>query len=182
MDALNHRAGGKCELCEAATDLREVGVGGGAEDAAVLLCGACGPAAVGSEPLSGAHWFCLQEAIWSEVPAVQVLAFRLLHRLPGQTWAVDLLEQVYLDDAVRAWAERGRQADDSVVVVDSNGTPLSEGDTVTLIKTLTVKGAGFTAKRGTTVKNIRLGSDPTHIEGRVNKMSIMLKTAFLKKL
>ena len=40
----------------------------------------------------------------------------------------------------------------------------------------------FTAKRGTLVKNIRVGDDPTHVEGRVNKMSIMLKTCFLKRV
>lgn len=66
-------------------------------------------------------------------------------------------------------------------MVDSNGTTLSEGDTVSLIKSLEVKGAGFTAKQGTIVRNIRLGDDPTHIEGKVNGTSIMLKTQFLKK-
>jgi protein PhnA len=46
---------------------------------------------------------------------------------------------------------------------------------------LNVKGGGFTAKRGTLVKNIRTGADPTHVEGRVNKVAIFLKTCFLKK-
>jgi protein PhnA len=67
-------------------------------------------------------------------------------------------------------------------VVDSNGAVLMDGDSVTLIKDLDVKGANFTAKRGTLVKSIRVGDDPTHVEGRVNKMSIMLKTCFLKKV
>ena len=54
---------------------------------------------------------------------------------------------------------------------------------VTIIKDLPVKGAGFTAKQGTTVKNIRLVvDDPTHIQGRVNSTMIFLKTEFLKKL
>jgi protein PhnA len=59
---------------------------------------------------------------------------------------------------------------------------LVEGDSVTLVKDLDVKGANFTAKRGTMVKNIRVGEDPTHIEGKVNKITIMLKTCFLKKV
>ncbi len=64
---------------------------------------------------------------------------------------------------------------------DSNGTILSDGDSVTLIKDLEVKGGGFTAKRGTLVKGIRLTDDPGLVEGRVNKMAIYLKTEFLKK-
>ncbi len=49
------------------------------------------------------------------------------------------------------------------------------------IKDLDVKGAGFTAKRGTLVKDIRLADDPELIEGRVNKTVIYLRTEFLKK-
>jgi protein PhnA len=60
---------------------------------------------------------------------------------------------------------------------------LSEsGDTVTLIKDLNVKGAGFTAKRGTAVRNISLVPDnPEHIEGRVNGQQIVILTKFVKK-
>ncbi|MGL5800184.1 MAG: PhnA domain-containing protein, partial [Plesiomonas sp.] len=56
-----------------------------------------------------------------------------------------------------------------------------DGDSVTLIKDLVVKGANFTAKRGTMVKNITLTSNPEHIEGRVNGVHIVLVAAFLKK-
>jgi protein PhnA len=73
-------------------------------------------------------------------------------------------------------------AEETPIVRDTNGNLLAEGDTVTIIKDLPVKGAGFTAKQGTTVKNIHLvPSDPTHIEGRVNGTKIFLKTEFLKK-
>lgn len=65
--------------------------------------------------------------------------------------------------------------------LDSNGTPLTEGDAVTPIKDLDVKGAGFTAKRGTLVKNIHLTDDPGLVEGRVNGMVIVLETGFLKR-
>jgi protein PhnA len=75
----------------------------------------------------------------------------------------------------------GDESDERVKTVDSNGTELLEGDSVTLIKDLDVKGANFTAKRGTMVKNIHLTDNPEHIEGKVNKQSIVLKTCFLKK-
>ena len=65
--------------------------------------------------------------------------------------------------------------------VDSNGAPLADGDSVTLIKDLDVKGTSFVAKRGTLVKGVRLTDNPEHVEGRVNKVSIVLKTCFLKK-
>ena len=65
--------------------------------------------------------------------------------------------------------------------MDSHGAELKSGDSVTLIKDLDVKGAGFTAKRGTLVKDIRLADDPELIEGRVNKTVIYLRTEFLKK-
>ena len=65
---------------------------------------------------------------------------------------------------------------------DANGTELNAGDNVTLIKDLKVKGAGGTLKRGTMVKNIKLTDDDKEIEGKIDKMGvIVLKTEFLKK-
>ena len=65
---------------------------------------------------------------------------------------------------------------------DSNGTELNAGDNVTLIKDLKVKGAGATLKRGTTVKNIKITDNDKEIEGRVDKIGvIVLKKEFLKK-
>jgi protein PhnA len=65
---------------------------------------------------------------------------------------------------------------------DSNGVPLAVGDTVVLIKDLSVKGAGFTAKRGTFVRGISLVvGDDAHIEGRVNGQRMVILTEFVKK-
>jgi protein PhnA len=64
---------------------------------------------------------------------------------------------------------------------DSNGTVLAEGDAVTLIKDLKVKGSSLTLKRGTLVKNIRLTNSPAEIEGRASGSTMVLKTEFLKK-
>ncbi|MES2691035.1 MAG: zinc ribbon domain-containing protein YjdM [Bacteroidota bacterium] len=66
-------------------------------------------------------------------------------------------------------------------VKDSNGTLLNEGDSVTLIKDLKVKGSSSVLKRGTVVKNIRLTDNDDEIEGRVNKEMMVLRAEFLKK-
>ncbi len=66
-------------------------------------------------------------------------------------------------------------------VKDSNGTLLNEGDSVTIIKDLKVKGSSLTLKRGTMVKNIRLTNSPQEIEGRAGGSTMVLKTEFLKK-
>lgn len=71
---------------------------------------------------------------------------------------------------------------DEIVVKDSNGTVLSDGDSVTLIKDLKVKGTSVTLKRGTLVKNIRLTDDEDEIECNVEKVKgLVLRTEFLKK-
>lgn len=66
-------------------------------------------------------------------------------------------------------------------VKDSNGNPLNDGDSVTLLKDLKVKGSSTTLKRGTVVKNIRLTNDEEEVEGRVERTVMVLKAAFLKK-
>jgi len=65
---------------------------------------------------------------------------------------------------------------------DSNGAILKDGDTVTLIKDLKVKGTSTTLKRGTVVKGIRLTGDPAEIEGKAgNIKGLVLRAEFLKK-
>ena len=66
---------------------------------------------------------------------------------------------------------------------DSNGNILSDGDSVTLIKDLKVKGSGgVTLKRGTMVRNIRLTDDTDEIEANVDKVrGLVLKTEFVRK-
>ena len=66
---------------------------------------------------------------------------------------------------------------------DSNGAILAEGDNVTIIKDLKVKGASATLKRGTVFKNIRLTDDPREIECRSAQIKgLVLKTEFVKKV
>lgn len=67
-------------------------------------------------------------------------------------------------------------------VKDSNGTKLADGDSVTLIKDLKVKGSSVTLKRGTLIKGIRLTETAGEIEGRSDKVKgLVLKTEFVKK-
>ena len=80
--------------------------------------------------------------MWSQVPAVQVMAWRMLTRLSAEGWPQELLDMMYLDDQTLAWAKSGTEAEpeeDAVIHKDSNGAVLSAGDTVTLIKDLDVK-------------------------------------------
>ncbi len=73
-------------------------------------------------------------------------------------------------------------AEDEIIVKDANGARLQEGDTVTLIKDLDVKGANVTLKRGTTIKNIHLTHNDAEIECRHEKVKgLVLKTCFVKK-
>jgi protein PhnA len=66
-------------------------------------------------------------------------------------------------------------------VKDSNGNILQDGDSVTLIKDLKVKGSSTTLKRGTVVKKIRLTDDESEVDCRIGGSSIVLRTEFLKK-
>ncbi|OYX84738.1 MAG: PhnA protein [Azorhizobium sp. 35-67-5] len=71
---------------------------------------------------------------------------------------------------------------DEIIVKDSNGTKLADGDSVTLIKDLKVKGTSETLKRGTLVKNIRLTGDPAEVECNTKQVKgLVLRTEFLKK-
>lgn len=189
--SLVERAGAVCELCGAASGLVAYPVPPHADahdDHCALVCATCHAQIEGSDldgtPLDATHWFCLQESAWSQVAPVQVLAWRLLDRLDAD-WARDLRGQLYLPEDVAAWAAEGgahtASGEAGGPTVDSNGTPLADGDSVTLIKDLVVKGANFTAKRGTMVRGIRLTDDPQHVEGKVNKVSIVLKTQFLRR-
>jgi len=69
-----------------------------------------------------------------------------------------------------------------LVTKDSNGTELTEGDSVQVIKDLKVKGGSSDLKRGTLIKKIHLIGDPGNIECRVDGSTLVLKTMFLKKV
>jgi len=184
---LLQRCDSKCELCANETPLSVHSVpptGDNSVDKSIMLCETCLNQIENPDNIEVNHWRCLNDSMWSQVPAVQVMAWRMLKRLSTEPWAQDLLDMLYLEDDIKQWAEAGatnESNDDSTPTKDSNGTVLNAGDTVTLIKDLEVKGAGFTAKRGTAVRNISLTDNPEQIEGRVNGVKIVLLTRFLKK-
>jgi len=164
-----------CELCQSSGPLSAFSVHAKASE--VQLCQACLRGARDGDLSEAAHWRCLSEAIWHEKSEVKALAYRLLTKLQRQ----DLLADAYFSDDEMQWAAVEDEHRDEIVVKDSNGTRLLAGDSVTLIKDLEVKGGGFTAKRGTLVKNIALTHNPKHIEGRVNGIQIVLVAEYLKK-
>ena len=187
-DDLLARSDSKCELCGAEDALTVYEIrpdSNGSADECILACQVCREKIVAAEEVDINHWRCLKDSMWSQVPAVQVMAWRMLMRLNAEGWSQDLLNMLYLDDKVLAWAQAADDGEgDSTCIshIDSNGVVLSAGDTVTLIKDLNVKGANFTAKRGTAVRGILLVADnPEHIEGRVNGVKIHILTKYLKK-
>lgn len=182
---LNERSGGICELCGSTEGLEAYPVepSDGSSDKAAYLCTTCRSQLSDPVNLDADHWRCLSDSMWSQTPAVQVLAYRLLSALGDQ----DQLDMMYLEEDVKTWADAqilnasAEESDGTVVHKDSNGTALAEGDSVTLIKDLDVKGANFTAKRGTVVKNIHLTDDPKYIEGKINGSTIVIVAAYTKK-
>ncbi len=185
--ALLQRCDSKCELCASGSNLVVYEVQPASApgvDNSIMICDVCNAQINNPDSMDVNHWRCLNDSMWSQVPAVQVMAWRLMKRLSSESWAQDLLDMLYLDEETQKWAEAGlgdMGDDNSVPTLDSNGNKLEDGDTVTLIKDLDVKGAGFTVKRGTAVRNISLTSNPEQIEGRVNGVRIVLLTCFLKK-
>lgn len=180
------RCDSKCELCGSDSNLVVYEIPFSAAHNAensIMVCGVCHVQISNPGSMDVNHWRCLNGSMWSQVPAVQVMAWRLLKHLSTESWAQDLFDMLYLDDELRQWAEAvvGDSNDDKAPTLDSNGNALQDGDTVTLIKDLNVKGAGFTAKRGTAVRGISLTPNPEQIEGRVNGVRIVLLTCFLKK-
>ncbi len=183
------RSGSKCELCGTVSDLKIYEVPpakkGNSEDC-ILVCETCFEQIEDTDKMDANHWRCLNDSMWSQVPAVQVMAWRMLNRLKSEGWPQDLLDMLFLDEETLNWAKatgEGEDQSDNVKHVDSNGAMLQAGDSVVLIKDLKVKGANFIAKRGTAVRRISLVADhPGQIEGRVNDQHIVILTQFVKKM
>ncbi len=183
LNELESRCGSKCELCSSKGTLAAYTVppkSGNLIEEQVAVCKTCLDQINNHEDLDTNHWRCLNESIWSQVPAVQAISYKLLKRLTSEEWAQDAINMMYMDEATREWAELGGEA--GLVHKDSNGQVLETGDTVILIKDLDVKGANFIAKRGVVVRKIRLVTDNVdQIEGKISGQQIVILTEFVKK-
>ncbi|MBK9570010.1 MAG: PhnA domain-containing protein [Chitinophagaceae bacterium] len=186
-ELLAKRSGNQCELCGATGILKvyEVPPATGNMEDAVLLCPRCLVQIEKKEELNSTHWQCLTTSMWNEVPAVHVMAWRMLNRLRNESWAAENLEMMYLDDERLAWAKAsGDHESDGAVDLhkDCYGVVLQNGDTVILTKSLDVKGSTLNAKLGTVVRNIRLVPDNTgQIEGKIEGQTIVVLTKYLRK-
>ena len=174
-----------CELCGSSKDItsQEVLPSNGSEEQSIYICSNC-KVQMDSGVLDATYFNCLNDSMWSEVPAVAVQTYRLLNALGRQ----DLVDMMYMEDDVKAWADAGITTEETTSVhlfpfsLYIRFYPLQAGDTVVITKDLDVKGTGFTAKRGTAVRNIGLvHGDSEHIEGRVNGVKIHILTKYLKK-
>ncbi len=184
---LETRCAGKCELCGSDNNVTTYIIPPDNSDNinnVIAICETCYEQINGTVEPEANHWRCLNDSMWSEVAGVQIVAWRMLNRLKHEGWPQDLLDMMYLDEeTLSIAASTGEGAnDDTPKHKDSNGAELKAGDTVVLIKDLNVKGANFTAKRGTAVRNISLVHDNhEHIEGRVNGQQIVILTQYVKK-
>ncbi len=188
LKELQARSGSVCELCGATENLSKYDVPKSPNiglDSSLLACSVCNEQIEDPKKVDPNHWRCLNDSMWSQVPAVQIMAWRMLTRLRNEGWPQDLLDMLYLDEDMMSWAQatgEGNDSDNAIKHIDANGAVLMAGDSVVLIKDLNVKGANFTAKRGTPVRNISLVHDNAeHIEGRVNGQHIVILTKYVKK-
>ena len=187
-EQLLQRSDNKCELCQSGAHLNIYEVPPASTsnaDNTIVICDTCLAQIEKKAELDSNHWRCLPEAMWSEVPGVQVVAWRMLNRLKQESWAMENLDMLYLDDEKLAWAKATGDHDNDAAVElhkDCNGAILQSGDAVVLIKSLDVKGSSLNAKMGTVVKNIRLVEDNTEqIEGKIEGQVIVILTKYVRK-
>lgn len=188
VELLEARSGKVCELCGAVNDLKPYELPPSSDstiDDTILACEKCRMQLEKKEELDSAHWQVLTTSMWSEVPAVQVVTWRMLNRLRHESWAADNIDMMYLSEEHLAWAKStGDHENDGSVDLhkDANGHTLQNGDSVVLVKSLDVKGSTINAKMGTVVRNIRLVPDNSEqIEGRVESQMIVILTKYVRK-
>ncbi|UGA57115.1 PhnA domain-containing protein [Vibrio sp. VB16] len=178
------RCESKCELCAAETTLTPYVVAPHSHvtvDHAIMICDTCTGQIDDPATVDANHWRCLNDSMWSQVPPVQVMAWRQLKNLSStEGWAMDLLDMMYLEEDVAKWAEIGMDDDDEKPR-DINGVELNKGDDVTVTKDLPVKGTNQVIKQGTVIRGISLSDDPKLVSGKANGQSMYVITEFCRK-
>jgi protein PhnA len=187
-NTLRARSHNQCELCKSETNLAVYDVPPHPEqreEDSLLVCEKCNLQLGNKEELDSKHWACLTDTMWSEVPAAQVVTWRMLNRLRSESWAADAIDMMFLDEPALAWAKATGDHENTGAVElhrDSNGNILHDGDSVVLTKTLDVKGSSLNAKLGTVVKSIKLVPDNIEqIEGKIEGQTIVILTKYLRK-
>ncbi len=187
---LRKRSNESCELCTSTEHLNVYEVKPFGKKAtlkeSLYACSNCVTQIEDLEQMDANHWRCLNDSMWSEYPAIQVIAWRMLTRLKNEGWPQDLLDMLYLEEETLEWAKatgEGEDAEDKVIHRDSNGVIIEAGDSVVLIKDLPVKGSSMIAKRGTAVRRVSLDHENAeYIEGKVDGQQIVIITKYVKKL
>lgn len=189
LKKLQDRSNSTCELCSSTENLKVYEVppsSKGTIDDSILACETCIDQIENPEKVDANHWRCLNDSMWSEVSAVQVMAWRMLIRLKAEGWPQDLLDMLYFDEETLVWARAtGEDEEESEKIIhrDVNGVVLQAGDSVVLIKDLKVKGSSMIAKQGTAVRRISLDRDNAeYIEGKVGPTQIVIITKYVKKI
>jgi protein PhnA len=189
LQTLQDRSNNACELCASKENLSQYTIPPSLNENVandLLVCKTCRDQIEVNTAMDPNHWRCLNDSMWSEHVAVQIMAWRMLQRLRNEGWPKDLLDMMYLDDEALALArETGEHEDEANKIIhrDANGVILENGDSVVLVKDLKVKGSSMVAKQGTAVRNIRLDRDNAeYIEGKVDNQQIVLITQYVKKL
>lgn len=103
----------------------------------------------------------------------------------GSEYTYESGMQLVCPECAHEWTpgESSAQAGDEAQIRDANGTPLFDGDTVTVIKDLKVKGSSLVVKVGTKVKNIRLVTGDHDIDCKIDGIGAMkLKSMFVRKV
>ncbi len=185
---LTERSAGNCELCSSDSNLSLYEVQPQSQSNSsnsCMLCATCIDQIDKKAELDSSHWQCLTSSMWSEIPAIQVLSWRMLNRFKNESWASESLDMIYLDEDNLAWAKAAGDEDDDGSVdlhKDTYGEVLQNGDTVILTKSLDVKGTSLNAKLGTVVKNIRLVPENTEqIEGKIEGQLIVILTKYVRR-
>jgi len=186
---LKKRCNSSCELCSSDENLKVYLVPPSKNeslDNSLMACEVCVEQIENPDNTNVNHWRCLNDSMWSEHKAVQVVAWRMLSRLRNEGWPQDLLDMMYLDEESLEFAKatgEGEEDESKLIHRDVNGVVLDTGDSVVLIKDLKVKGSSIVAKQGTAVRNIRLDREnEKFIEGKVGPTQIVIITDYVKKL
>lgn len=187
--SLQERANNSCELCSSTESLSSYAVApkdGTSLEECCYLCATCQGQIDNPDTMDANHWRCLNDSMWSQEPAVQVMAWRMLTRLRSEGWPQDLLDMMYLEEETLEWAKATGEGEEKIELPkhrDSNGVEILPGDSVVLIKDLNVKGSSIVAKRGVAVRNVSLVFDNhEQLEGKVGGQTIVILTQYVKKL